>query len=85
MYYLAGCMFRGVLASLCTWDLSLLLFEVLLDEERGEFEVDEELEEIVLLEAEVVLTFEEERGELEDDELEDTVLLLEEDCEELLL
>lgn len=85
MFYLAGCMLLGVFASLWTWELSLLLFDELEDDERGEPDVDEELEEIVLLEAEEVLTFEEERGELEDDELDDIVLLLEEDCEELLL
>lgn len=77
--YLEGCMFLGVEASLWIWELSLLLLDELDDDERGEVDVDEELEETVLLVAEVVLTFEEDRGELEDDELEDTVLLLDED------
>lgn len=75
MYYLVGCILRGVLASLCIWDLSLLLFEVLLDEERGVLE-DDEFEDAVLLLAEEVLTFDEERGEFEE-ELFDIVLLLE--------
>lgn len=77
--YLEGCMFLGVDASLWICELSLLLLDELDDDERGEVDVDEELEETELLEAEVVLTFEEDRGELEDDELEDTVLLLDED------
>ena len=60
---------------------------MLFEEERGEFdeEVDDELEDVVLLFADEVLTFEDERGELEDDELEEIVLRLEDDCEELLL
>lgn len=77
--YLEGCMFLGVDASLWICELSLLLLDELDDDERGEVDVDEELEETELLEAEVVLTFEEDRGELEDDELEDTLLLLDED------
>lgn len=77
--YLEGCMFLGVDASLWICELSLLLLDELDDDERGEVDVDEELEETELLEAEVVLTFEEDRGELEDDELEDTLLLLAED------
>ena len=84
MYYLAGCIFLGVLASLCTWDLSFLLLEVLLDEERDGLEDDDELEDAVLLLGDDVLTEDDERGEL-DDELDDMLLLLEEDWEELLL
>ncbi|MBR3413704.1 MAG: hypothetical protein IKG81_13570 [Bacteroidales bacterium] len=61
--------------------------EVLLEEVRGELDEEDEheLEEMVLLFADEVLTFEDERGELEDDELFDIILRLLEDCEELLL
>lgn len=54
---------------------------MLLEEVRGEFdeEVDDELEDVELLFADEVLTFEDERGEFEDDELFDIILRLEED------
>lgn len=67
--------------------MSSLLLEVLLEEVRGELDEEDEheLEEMVLLFADEVLTFEDERGELEDDELFDIILRLLEDCEELLL
>lgn len=59
----------------------MLLPKVLLEEVRGEFddEVDDELEDVELLFADEVLTFEDERGEFEDDELFDIILRLEED------
>ena len=72
-------MFRGVLASLCTCELSFCLLEEL-DDERGELddEPEDELDDTVLLRADDVLTFDEERGELDEEPL-DIILLLEDE------
>lgn len=61
--------------------MSFCLLEEL-EDVRGE--LDDELDETVLLRADVVLTFDEERGELEEELLDIILLLEDEDWEEVL-